>query len=431
MSLTALLFVLLYFGGLIATFIHPVFGILIYIFEWHNSPNYVWWGRELPDLRWSLLISVATLVSAILRYNKLKKLPQFSFGPGILLIVFSIWMFIVSNGWAVWPEESHRKSIEFIKFVIFYFLIIFVVRERKHFDWIMWMMIACVANFGRMAWEGGSHRFVGFKAPNATNSNTIAGYTVSAMPFFGAKFVELKKWNWKRIFIGLSVPFVINLMILVNSRGAFVAFLMVGVVAFILSSLKDKMKIIGLLIAGAVLLFYLGNEQFWERQQTIDTNPQEASAASRFILWKAAIDMANDYPFGVGGEAPEKLTYTYAPGQGGKTIHSSYFLVLAEWGYLGFVLLIAFLLYTFFILSNLKRLLKIYPALHDNFYYKILTVQLALTGFLTASIFTNNFYADALYWYTAFAVALKNIVYDEIHSLYHSETKTEVEYTSV
>ncbi|MEZ4763670.1 MAG: hypothetical protein R3C26_10895 [Calditrichia bacterium] len=60
MSLTAIIFALIYFSGMMLTFYNPVFGVLTYIFEWHNHPPYFWWGNDLPDLRWSYSIAIVT-----------------------------------------------------------------------------------------------------------------------------------------------------------------------------------------------------------------------------------------------------------------------------------------------------------------------------------------------------------------------------------
>lgn len=64
MSLTAIAFLGAYVLGLLSSFVvHPRWGLITYIAVFYLHPPLRWWGAGLPDMRWSLLAAVVTLIS--------------------------------------------------------------------------------------------------------------------------------------------------------------------------------------------------------------------------------------------------------------------------------------------------------------------------------------------------------------------------------
>lgn len=422
MPLYAIFFLAIFVVGIIATFYNPVYGILLYVFEWHNHPPYMWWGDSVPNLRYPFLIAIVTLISFFLNRKKLQQLPHVYLGPFFWLVALTMWMYLVDIGWAFRPKEAFSQTWEFVKFVVFYLMMVFILRERKHYNWFILTLILGVANFGRIAFERGSNRYVGVIAPNATEENAIAAHVVSAIPFFGTRFITGNRWL--KIFIILSAPFLINLMILANSRGAFVALLMIGMVGFILFPPREKLKIILALIAAGVMVFWLANDQFWQRQETTLKPEEEGSASSRFFLWNGALNVIKDYPLGVGYKGFELLVFEYVPElvpvmevKGAKTVHNTFLLIGVDLGIPGLIIFIGFIIHTFLIIHQSKVRLKRFPELKKAFYYEFISLQLGLVGLLTAGFFTNRFYAEVLYWYAALAVVLSNIINREIEEV--------------
>ena len=68
MSKTAMAWVLGIVTGTVLSFRDPIFGLLAYMFEYYNHPPLRWWGDDLPDLRWSLLIASLLFVVPASRY---------------------------------------------------------------------------------------------------------------------------------------------------------------------------------------------------------------------------------------------------------------------------------------------------------------------------------------------------------------------------
>ena len=64
MSLMALGYLLLYFGGLGAALVrHPMWGLYAYFLAFYVHPPSRWWSAEVPDLRWSYIAAIATCVA--------------------------------------------------------------------------------------------------------------------------------------------------------------------------------------------------------------------------------------------------------------------------------------------------------------------------------------------------------------------------------
>src|SRR5687767_13695590 len=66
MSLTALAFLAIFFGGLVLAFYRPLFGLGVYVWTFYANPASAWWGQDLPDLRWSMSAAVVTLIAYLL-----------------------------------------------------------------------------------------------------------------------------------------------------------------------------------------------------------------------------------------------------------------------------------------------------------------------------------------------------------------------------
>ncbi len=418
MPVSAILFLILYFTGLILTFRHPYFGVATYIFEWHNHPPYQWWGSHLPDFRWSFLISVVTLVSLIINRKKLKPLHGADYKLILWLVAFTVWMYFISGFFAIDPKESFKKAEIFYKLTIQIFLMMYILRETKHFRFVIWVMLLGVANFGRIAYERGSNRDLGVIAPNSTEENAISAHVAAMLPFFGLYFLIGK--NWEKVVTIISAPFLINLIILANSRASFMAVLVIALLAVIWIRGKLRWRVLLALVGGAILVLTLANEQFWQRQKTIDNYEQEGSASSRIYLWRGAIEMWKDHPLGLGGDGYQALVMDYVPElreimeeKGAKTVHNTFLLVLVEWGFVGVILFLGFLIHTFLILGRIRR--DRFKAPSYRYYVDAMAIQMGLIGILVAGIFHNRLYSEVIYWFGAFAVALRNIQVDEIY----------------
>lgn len=419
MSLTTIIFLAFYVIGFIATLYNPLYGIVTYIFEWHNHPPYWWWGKDLPDIRWAFSIAMITMLSVFLNRKKLPPLEKINYQPMVWIVLFVMNAYLVSYIAAILPKESLRKAEDLLKIAIHMALFVYIIRRPKNYHLIVWVILLSVGNFGRISFQEGSNRDLGVYAPHATGGNAIAAYVMAVLPFYGIMFLTGKRWE--KILSALIVPFIFNMLILENSRAAIVGLLVV--VMFSLVWLKGKTRfrmVVAILFAGVIFL-QLTNEQFWERQKGIDDYEEDTSSMSRFYLWKGVIHMIGDYPFGVGGEGYEEMVPYYVPelreriehtGEK-KSAHNTFFNVLSEWGILGLVFYVGFLIQCFVILRSIKRDARLYED-QQFYHFQALALQLSFIAIISAGMFHNQQYLELFFWNAALSISLRNMQLSEI-----------------
>jgi len=431
MSFTAILFLAIYFTGLLLTLKNPYYGIATYIFEWHNHPNYQWWGGEVPDLRWSYLIAIVTLISWIMNRKKLDPLHEPDYKPLIWLALFVLNSFVVSTFFAVLPDDSFSNAEELLKIMVFYFLMVQIVRNPKNYRLMIWIFLLGVANFGRIAFEVGSNRNLGVIAPNATEENALSAHVLTALPFFAFYFLRGNKIE--KILAVVSIPFALNLIILANSRGTFVGLLVIALLALLWTRGKLRVATVFAIVLGVFLFMRLTNNQFWERQSTLADASEDRGGSDRVFLWRGGFHLMQDYPMGVGGGGFEYYSADYVPElaekireQGwGKAVHNTILNVGTEWGFLGLFFFLGFIVHSFLIASNVKRRAKLHPEL-SHYYFEAIALQLAMMGLLAAGLFHNRQYAEILYWLCAFGVMLRNMQMTELNKI-ENEAETDLE----
>jgi probable O-glycosylation ligase (exosortase A-associated) len=128
------------------------------------------------------------------------------------------------------------------------------------------------------------------------------------------------------------------------SRGGFLAS---GVLAlhFLMRAKRRVLATVGALVAVALISSVLP-DAFWQRMNTIPTmgaarESEDVSILGRLHFWEVAVSMANDRPLtGVGHTAYNFVYDDYDTSRGafgeGRSVHSSWFGILAELGYPGF-----------------------------------------------------------------------------------------------
>ena len=146
---------------------------------------------------------------------------------------------------------------------------------------------------------------------------------------------------------------------------------------------------------------------------TTEVTTEEESGSTRFIFWMSAWEMAKDHPFGAGFRgfdyyAPYYIPEGVAGGSGkNRSVHSTWFEVLSEIGYLG-LLLFLLMLYTSF--KSTRKCISMLKMKSDyDSYYKIIALEAALLSFLVAMTFMNRFRAEILYWLILYTTCAYNI----------------------
>jgi O-antigen ligase len=407
-SLTAIAWALLYLMALVGAFINPLFGLFGYLLEYFQRPALYWWGADLPDLRWNFTIAAVTGAAYLLRRGSLPETPRTTWVPLGLLLLQGVNTTVVTQ-FAVDPQLSLYWSTQYWKLVITFVLFSGIVRTPRALDFVIVFQILGAAYWG---WDALDNRRVagrleGIGSGDTVNSNLLAAHLLTIIPLAIVFALMKKKPMWMRVAAIAATPFLINLLVLANSRGATLGLAVAGAAAFMLirTGLRKRVVLSGL--AGGIALLLLADPQFITRQQTISA-PQDESAQSRLDLWRGSADLVADYPFGAGGRGFHVLSPIYVPelqesndGEG-RSPHNTYIQVAAEWGIQGLLLFFAFIGYTFVLLHRVRRERR----QADWPYFVSLGLQLGLIGTLTAAIFSSRFFGESIYWMCALSSAL-------------------------
>ena len=406
MSLTTIIWVVLYVLAICGAFVNPVYGLFGYLLEYFQRPSLYWWGRQLPDLRWNFTIAAIAAAAYLLRRNSLDPVQRTTLVPLALLTLQAINTSIVTL-WAVNYNLSLKWSTQCWKLVVTYLLFSAIVRNKRSLDLVILFQIIGAAYWGWDALDAKRtrSRLEGIGSGDTQNSNLLAAHLLTILPL-SILYALMKGPRWMRGIGIVSTPLIVNLIVLCNSRGATLGFLTAGASALLLVRTGFRRYVV---LGGAVAfvaLFLLADPQFIERQQSI-ADASDNSAVSRMALWRGGLRLVADHPLGVGGRGFHILSPYYVPwlqetGGEGRSAHNMYIQLAADWGIQGLALFLALMGYTFVILHSIRR----ERTTADKYYFISLGIQLGLIGTLAAAFFSTRFYGESIYWLCGLTTAL-------------------------
>ena len=128
----------------------------------------------------------------------------------------------------------------------------------------------------------------------------------------------------------------VTAVVVSHSRGGFIGLCL----AMVLWALRERRRLqsvaVALLFAGGLAIF--APSSFWERNETVATFEQDASAMGRVYAWEVAAGISADHPLvGIGAGAFRQAWPLYAPPEAHRAYvaHNIFLDVVAEVGWLG------------------------------------------------------------------------------------------------
>jgi O-antigen ligase len=150
--------------------------------------------------------------------------------------------------------------------------------------------------------------------------------------------------------------------------------------------------------------------------QANDEGERDESSAGRLHFWKVAIDMANANAatgVGLGAFSLAYESYNYSGDFGGeRSAHSVWFGVLGDLGYVGLVLLVANLTFSFWSCWRVHRIARSRPPLRDLRIYANAIIS-ALVVFCAAGTFLSAQYNEMAWHLVGLSTALRLIAHSE------------------
>jgi probable O-glycosylation ligase (exosortase A-associated) len=401
---------------------YPYLGILVYlVLEYARIPAMF---PQLQALQIGKIVVVVTGVIWLLRSALTRRL-KFVSDP--LNWVMAIWAFMVicSSFFAMNSELANQGVIDFLKWVIIYFLIINLVDNLPKWQWFMWFLL-----------------FLNFKLSQFQIRQFMAGYEMASSP---DRFVTEGVGAGSTGFFGnagdfgvamcVVAPLAFYLVTAVKSR-ALKAGGMVFFAAFVFSILRcgsrgaalalsvmalffwlrtSKKLLSGLVILLFVIGFWASAPEAWKERFVSAADYQEdITASQRLRLWQAGLKMSMHSPLlgvGINNFGTDYASRYHAPDEAGIpwAPHNIFVQALSELGVLGFLSLVAAMVLVFRRNQETRRLYLQNNARSDWITGFARALDLSLIGYIISGFFLTVLYYPHLYIIMTLALSLNQI----------------------
>ncbi len=185
-----------------------------------------------------------------------------------------------------------------------------------------------------------------------------------------------------------------------------------AVVIFLLLLKSNRKIIAGILVAAAIFSApYFITEKWFDRMDTIETYEEDFSAMGRINAWKMAWNIALDNPITGGGFETWQTVYRakYMPYPGAimaGDVHSIYFEMLQEQGFVGFGLFMFLLLSVLVSMQKLKWKFRSIKSCSWISNYADM-MQVSILAYMAGGTFLGRAYFDLFYHLVIIGVLVK------------------------
>jgi putative inorganic carbon (HCO3(-)) transporter len=390
----------------------PFYALLFYLGNAYFRPeDWVWWGRDLiTGLHLSLLSGIYVVSATLVSGQRL------AWNSRVALL----WLFLLQSFLSTLSSEHFGYCWgywgEFLKvIVISYLIVIFATNFTKFRLIILVIVVALGLEQAKQGWFylltslGGSNdnpvAFLG-------DRNGVAQGMLMLVPCVGL-LAQTTQNKWTKKFYYIMFIGCLYRALSTYSRGGFLACIAMGG-AWWLRSRQKVRTLLGMFLVLVLVLPALP-DAFWNRMHTIQTyeEEQDDSALGRLHFWTVAVDMVNANPlFGVGfnGYNPSYNEYDFSDGRYGRnrSVHSTFFGVLAELGYPGAIIFALVLVSAFRSCSLVRKRAAQDPMLSGSG-KSALALETSLVAFVVSGIFLPSQYSEMFWHMIGLTVALNRL----------------------
>ncbi len=383
------------FGALPFVFKRPWIGIMLWTWLAYMNPHRQTWGFAY-DFPFSLVVALVTITAFLFSREKKEMLWT---RETVVLLLFVAWMFITTF-FAFYPDLAWVQWNKVWKIQLMIFLIILIIKDRHQIHWMIWVIALSLGYYGVKGGiftivHGGQFRVQGPAGTFIGGNNEMALALVMCIPLI--RYLHLQEpRKWVRM--GLAGAMVLTGVAAIGSqsRGALVAMVVMGLFLW----LKSRKK----LVTGVYLAVVVGiigavmPQEWYDRMYTIETYQEDNSALGRINAWHTAVNVAKANVAGGGFEMFIAQTFRqYAPEPFRvHDVHSIYFEVIGEHGFIGFGLFMLLWLFTWLRARQVIRRCKNDPERKWAADLAAM-IQVSLIGYAAGGAFLGLAYFDLPY----------------------------------
>ncbi|MGY8870330.1 MAG: putative O-glycosylation ligase, exosortase A system-associated [Pseudomonadales bacterium] len=387
-----ILITLIVFGSIPFILRRPYIGILMWSWLSYMNPHRLAYGFAY-DMPFAQVIAIVIFMAFI--FNKDRQSIPFN-GTVIVWVLFLIWASLTTY-FAIYPDFAAEQYIRIIKIQIFTFLTMALITNQDRLNKLIWVIALSIGFYSIKGgiftiMTGGSFRVWGPAGSFIEDNNELALACLMVIPLMYYLLVQVTN-RWIKYAMGGSIFLSLASVIGSQSRGALIA--IAAVLGFYWLKTKSKF------VSAFVILFIVAAgwnfmpASWHERMDTIGNYEEDASAMGRINAWIYSINIANDRLLGGGFSSWSTNTYAvYSPDAELVVVaHSIYFNVLADHGWIGLLLFLLVLMFTW---NNLSRIIKRTRGDPDMSQQNLLArmLQISFIAYLTGGAFLSLSYFD-------------------------------------
>jgi putative inorganic carbon (hco3(-)) transporter len=397
------------FGLLPFVLKRPFWGILLAAWLGYMNPHLLCYGfaKTMPFV---MLTVLATLVGMLLS-KEVKRMVWSR--EVVVLLIFIAWMGVTTTQ-ALYPDLAQPQFIKVIKIQVIVFMTLLLLTSRERVHLFIWVIVLSLGFYGVKGgiftlMTGGAHRVQGPYGSFLGGNNEMALALVMTVPLM--RYLQLQAQR-RLVRHGLAISMVLTVVAIVGtqSRGALVALALTGAIFWVKSRHKMVTAIVMAVALAGTISFM--PQEWADRMGTIQTYEQDRSAQGRITAWWTAYNLAKNRFTGGGFETFQARVFVlYSPEHtpDSRDVHSIYFEVLGEHGFVGLSLFLLLLGMAWAKCGSIIRFAKKKP---DLIWARDLAamIQVSFVGYMSAGAFLGLAYFDYIYHLVIVVVAMHHIL---------------------
>lgn len=345
------------------------------------------------------------------------------------LIFFYIFIIITTN-LAVNFYAAEEAFIKFTKVLALAFLIFSMLNTERRMITFLKVFVISIGFYGLKGGiftvlTGGGYHVVGPEMSFFEDNNAMALTILMAFPFM-VFFITHSETIYQRYFSVFCALASAIAVLGTQSRTGFVAL----VITFLYYSwhLKKLGKTLLFLVPIGIAAGIVMADSWAERMSSTANLESDESFQGRVDMWFASVRIANDKPFTGGGfdviYSPATIAKYMPSDVIPRAIHSSYFQMIAEHGYLGLIL---FLLMIYLTFNTAQKIAKSNAkGINSPKVFELsLALRASIVGYMIMSLTLNMAFFDILYFLIA-VTAVADIIYRESENQVQNQISKEV-----
>jgi O-antigen ligase len=336
-------------------------------------------------------------------------------------VFFVLWAAVTAVS-AIVPELAGPQLLALLKALVIFFVVVNTLRSPQQLRfYILLILVAFLIYPARGTLQNylTHNTLLGRAIWNKmyANPNDLAAMTI-LMLGLSLAIATVKTQNRRvRLAAAAFVPVLVLIVLLTQSRGAFIG-LLVGFGPPLLRRMRKGPSVAAPALIVLAVIVALVPATSWHRlggitkltsTATIAEADEEGSAAQRFKIFKTGMRIFADHPvLGVGIGCYNEANNLYAPELGRRDVHNTYLNLAAEMGLPGLLLWVGLV---WSVLSRVRRCRARLEA--DDRTIQALWIERAVIGFLTAGLFATYSSLTMFYLFLGMLWAASNMLGQE------------------